>query len=281
MFVPQLEYDLVRTATLNRLGEVGRLGLATRGNTHLGAEDVLAAVERGVRYLNWCGEPDGMSAAVRQMPRDVRSSIVLAVQLEARTCDEARREVARLCAECGTDYLDVATYYYVEHQAEWKEIVAPRGAAEALEALRSEGVVRAIGLTSHQRKLAARLAESGRIDLLMLRYNAAHRGAEREVFPTCEQQGVSVIAFTGLRWGALLRATRDDPPHFTLPTAAECYRFVLAHPTVGVALMAPDNAKELHENLSLLDNWRGLTQERYAELIAHGDRVRQHAGEFP
>lgn len=280
MFAPQLAANLARTATINRVGPVCRLGLATRGNTHLAADDVLAAIERGVQYLNWCGYADGMSAAVKQLSSDARRTIKLAIQLEARTADDARREIDRQLTECGTDYLDVATYYYVEHVAEWQEILAPGGAAEALESLREQGVVRAIGLTSHQRPLAATFAQSGRLDLLMLRYNAAHRGAERDVFPTCDDQNLSVVAFTGLRWGALLAPTPHDPPDFKLPTAAECYRFVLAHPTVGVALMAPDTREELEENFALYE-WQGLSAARYEELLQHGNRVRKHAGAFP
>jgi len=40
---------------------VCRLGLATRGNTHLASQDVAHAIDRGINYLNWCGHPDGMS----------------------------------------------------------------------------------------------------------------------------------------------------------------------------------------------------------------------------
>ena len=54
-----------RTAQLAPgLPKVNRLGLATRGNTHLKPEDVEYAVERGLNYLNWCGRSDGMSRAV-------------------------------------------------------------------------------------------------------------------------------------------------------------------------------------------------------------------------
>lgn len=281
MFAPQLGSNLSRSTELTRLGKLGRLGLATRGNTHLTADDVLAAVERGVDYLNWCGHAVGMSAAVQQMSPERRRSVRLAVQLEARSADATRNEIEQMCRECGTNYLDVVTYYYVEHVDEWEEIIAPGGAGEALESMRAEGTVRAIGLTSHQRHLAARWAASGRLDLLMLRYNAAHRGAERDVFPSCEQHSVPVIAFTGLRWGALLQATPDDPPGFRLPTAAECYQFVLAHPAVNVALMAPDSREELAANLKLLDRWQGLSASRYAEIASHGDRVRGHSGAFP
>lgn len=257
-----------------------RLGLATRGNTSLSAAAVEVALERGVDYLNWCGHTDGLQEAIRHLGTR-RTDVCVAVQMEARTAEDARRELDAFCDALATDYIDVVTYYYVEHPDEWGAIVSRGGAAEALEAARDEGRVRAIGLTSHQRPLAAEVAASGRLDLLMIRYNAAHRGAEREVFPVTRERGVGIVAFTGLRWGALLRPTPDDPPGFNVPRAPAWYRFVLSEPSVSVALMAPDGDDELRENLSLLDHWRGLTPEEHAELAAHGARVRRHAGGFP
>jgi aryl-alcohol dehydrogenase-like predicted oxidoreductase len=138
-----------------------------------------------------------------------------------------------------------------------------------------------IGLTSHQRDLAANIASSGNIDLLMIRYNAAHRGAERQIFPVTMPRALPVVAYTALRWQALLGSTPDDPPGFQLPTAAECYQFVLAHPGVNVVLMAPDSETELAEDLALLELRVGLSPERYQQMQAHGDRVRRHAGSFP
>ncbi len=238
------------------------------------------AVDRGVNYLNWCGHPDGMRDAIRQLGSR-RSDVRVAIQFSARSADAARRELKATLAELRTDWIDVATYYYVEHEDEWDEIVAPGGAAEVLEKARAAGTIRSIGLTSHQRSLAARCAESGRLDLLMIRYNAAHRGAEDDVFPVTNRLQLPVVAFTCLRWGALLRKTPDDPDGFMPPSAADCYRFVLANPSVAVALMAPDGCDELESSLEILDDWRMPSNADFQRLCKHGDRVRRHAGHFP
>lgn len=86
-----------------------------------------------------------------------------------------------------------------------------------------------------------RMARSGRLDLLMARYNAAHLGDEKEVFPVAQQLRLPVFAFTALRWGALIRPAPEEPPGTELPSPADCYRFVLEHPAVSVVLMAPGN----------------------------------------
>jgi aryl-alcohol dehydrogenase-like predicted oxidoreductase len=138
-----------------------------------------------------------------------------------------------------------------------------------------------LGLTSHQRKLAAETARSGLLDLLMIRYNAAHRGAETDVFPVTDALGLPVAVYTCLRWGALLRNTPDDPPGFVPPRAPAWYRFALQSPSAAVALMAPDSRAELEEDLSVLESPERLPEEAYAMLAAHGQRVRKHGGRFP
>ena len=45
------------------------------------------------------------------------------------------------------------------------------------------------------------MAASGLLDLIMIRYNAAHRGAERDLFPLTDRWRMPVIAYTALRGG--------------------------------------------------------------------------------
>ena len=115
----------------------------------------------------------------------------------------------------------------------------------------------------------------------MIRYNAAHRGAEREIFPVTDAIGMPVIAYTALRWGALLQPTPDDPPGFRVPTAPDWYRFVLQSPSVAVVLAAPASRAELDEDLEVLGCRRAARAPEYARLAEHGERVRRHAGRFP
>jgi predicted aldo/keto reductase-like oxidoreductase len=266
-----------------------------------------------VNYLNWCGKPDGMSEAVASLGNR-RGQVVVAVQFQARTARAAEKEFSRILKQLRTDVLDIATLYYVESEEEWQQLIAPGGVWDVLAKLKRAGALRMIGLTSHQRALAARWAQQAagganvgpgaagtsgaaqpalekialagenadrhHLDLLMIRYNAAHRGAENEVFPVTTARGMPVVTYTGLRWRALLQPTPEDPPGFRPPSAAECYRFCLSHPAVSVALMAPGDRRQLEENLGLLEDWRAAEPGEAEELRAHGERVHRHATEF-
>ncbi len=259
--------------------QVHRLGLATRGGSRLRAGDVEHAIERGLNYLNWCGRPDGLSRAIGRLG-SARMRVAVAVPIEARRAVDAAIEFESCLTELGTDYLDVATLYYVESPGEWNQIVAPGGVIEFLAGQKRLGRLRLIGLTSHQRTLAAAWAATGLLDLLMIRYNAAHRGAEGEVFPVAASRRLPVVTFTGLRWRALLGPTPDDPPGSRPPSAADCYRFCLANPDVAVALAAPGNRDELDHALELLDDWRAPDAAQLERMSSHGDSVRRHAGRF-
>ncbi|HUG80743.1 MAG TPA: aldo/keto reductase [Bryobacterales bacterium] len=276
-----------KTARLKAgLPAVCRLGLATRGNTHLRPEDVEHAIDRGINYLNWCGKPDGLSETIAALGPQ-RKGVAVAVQFKASGADEAAKEFDSILRRLKTDYLDIATLYYVESEAEWQALIAPQGAWRTLARLSEQGALRMIGLTSHQRKLAAGWAQQvdadtgrRRLDMLMLRYNAAHRGVEQDVFPVTDALGTPVVTFTGLRWKDLLARTADDPADFAPPTAPDCYRFCLTNKSVAVALMAPGNRAELEQDLALLDDWTPLKRGEMQSIQAHGDRVRKNAREF-
>lgn len=269
-----------RFFTIDRMQvPVCRLGLATRGNTHLTREDVLLALDRGLNYWNWCGHQDGMAEAIRELGSR-RKRVVIAAQLRARDEQGVQTELQQVLDRLKVDCLDVATHYYVERLEEWRQIAGPGGALQGLRKAQDRGRVGAIGLTTHQRELALQILRERRLDLLMIRYNAAHRGTEDRIFPQAAELRFPLVAFTALRWCDLLKPTPHDPDEFTPPPVRDWYRFVLAHPSVSIALAAPGNRSELLHALGLLDDWRPPTAEELQSMRAHGDRVHRHARAF-
>lgn len=117
--------------------------------------------------------------------------------------------------------------------------------------LKEAGKVRAIGASIHDRVRAGAIAREGPLDLLMIRYNAAHPGAERDIFPHLGVRNPALVAYTATNWGRLLRPHRALPGF--VPSAADCYRFCLTNPHVDVTLMAPKTIAELDENLAGLE----------------------------
>ena len=55
----------------------------------------------------------------------------------------------------------------------------------------------------------------------MIRYNAAHRGAEQDIFPHLAAHDPGVVSYTATRWSYLLRRPKGWPKDGRVPTAAD------------------------------------------------------------
>ncbi|HET6437771.1 MAG TPA: aldo/keto reductase [Anaeromyxobacter sp.] len=154
-----------------------------------------------------------------------------------------RRAVERALRRLGTDYLDVL-------QISWLGVMSALTGAmqEEMARLRREGKVRTLGASIHDRQRAGRLALDSILDLLMVRYNAAHPGAEVDLFPHLARRRPAVVAYTATSWRKLLRAPQGHTGR--VPTAGDCYRFCLTHPAVDLVLTGPRTVDELRQNLA-------------------------------
>jgi aryl-alcohol dehydrogenase-like predicted oxidoreductase len=240
---------------------VFRLGLTASAG--LDAAGVREALEGPVRYLFWNPSNKSVSEAVRQVVRKDRERYVIATgPLLGYFGGSVRRAAERALRILGSDYLDVFQLFWAGRMSALTDSTLGE-----LVKLREEGKVRAIGVSIHDRKRAGRLALDSPLDLLMVRYNAAHPGAERDIFPYLEKRKPAIIAYTATSWRKLLR--RPSGWQGPVPTAGDCYRFCLTSPHVDVVLSAPKNRAELAENLAALD--RGpLSEEELRTMVEFG-----------
>jgi aryl-alcohol dehydrogenase-like predicted oxidoreductase len=179
-----------------------------------------------------------------------------------------RRVLERRLRRLRTEYLDVFLFMGVLKPQHLSDFTL-----EEMQRLKEEGRVRAIGVSCHDQAFLEVLARAGDLDVLMLRYNAAHRGAESGVFPVLGEHGPAVISYTATRWGRLLHRPRGWPRGERIPSARQCYRFVLTDPHVDVVLTAPSNAQQLDENLGALEDGP-LDSEELAFMRRFGEAVR-------
>jgi len=232
--------------TLGRTGlSVTRLGVAASYGTDEAM--VEAAVERGVNYLWWGAlRTKKMARGIKAAARKKREDLVVVVHAMSRTPSAMSKLVHKSLERLGVDYLDVLLL------AMHKKRPDP-GLVEQAERLRDRGLIRFLALSSHHRRLFPQLEEDKGIDIFHVRYNAAHRGAEKEVFEHLpEEGGPGVVAFTCNRWGSLIDPA-SMPVGESPPSPADCYRFVLSHPKVHVACCGPGNMRQLEEDLECLE----------------------------
>ncbi len=245
--------------------QVGRMGLAT--NFGLSERGVHLAIERGVDYFFWAAFRSGPATkALRESFPAAREKLVIASGTTVGWFSGTLRgTVERALRKLGTEYLDV-------FQLNWLGVAAAYTPAhlEELAKLRDEGKVRKLGISIHDRARAGKLAEDSVLDLFMIRYNAAHPGAERDIFPHLAKRRPAVVAYTATAWQRLFK--RPSGWSGEPASAVDCYRFCLSSLHVDVVLTGPKTEAQLLENLSALD--RGpLSPEEDDRMRAFGRAV--------
>jgi aryl-alcohol dehydrogenase-like predicted oxidoreductase len=221
---------------LGRTGlRVGRLGVGASYGVPAAA--VERAFEQGVNYLYWGSvRRGGFEQALRNLAPQ-RDRFVLVLQSFSRVAGLVGWSVERALRRLRFERADVLLLGF------WNRPPAER-LLDAARALRHRGLVRHLALSSHHRPLVARTAAGNDFDVLHFRYNAAHPGAEREIFPYLPRANrPGLVAYTATNWGRLVDAQHP---------AADCYRFVLMRPEVDVCLCGPANAAEMEEALRAL-----------------------------
>ena len=239
--------------------EIGRTGLATArlgiGSTfNAPSRAIEAAFERGINYLYWgTVRQPSFARAMVNLSRRHRDDLVLTIQSYSPDPGTIAGEVEETLRASGVDAFD---FLLLGSRSE-----APADAfVEVFERLRQAGKVRHLSLSSHNRPLLPKLladyaAERSPYELLMLRYNGVHRGAEQDVFPFVPAdpgQRPFIVAYTATRWGHLLDPAKM-PPGETPPSARDCYRYSLSHPAVDMVLCGPANAEQMDEAIAALE----------------------------
>ena len=219
----------------------------------------------------------------RGAPRPCRAGIAVATGSDDRDPAALRASLHAYLEALGTDYLDAFFVEYVHPGEDVEAIHGEGGALAEVRRWKEEGTVRFVGATAHDRTVSRRLAADARVDVLMQRYNMAHRKAAEEVFPVCVEHDVAVIAFTATRWGSLPAGHPEWPGD--APSALDCYRFCAAEPSIQSVLAAPANAAELDEDLKLLScsEMSAAEQERwcrYGDLV-YGDGTDSFETDWP
>jgi predicted aldo/keto reductase-like oxidoreductase len=255
---------LHRSPTALRGKSLFRLGLAA--NYGIDEDGIRAGMDRGVNFFLWTMRSGKLRSPLREALSGRRESVAVAGFAQLGWFGwGVRRGAEKLLKELGTDYLDVYLLGWLGVGSRWSDTIE-----KDLVHLRESGKVRAIGVSIHDRPRAGRLAAESPLDLLMIRYNAAHPGAEREIFPHKRAAEPAILAYTATSWRKLL--TRPKGWDGPVMTAGDCYRFQLSSPHVDLALTGPKSRAELEANLDALAKGP-LDAEEDAWMRAFGKAV--------
>ena len=204
-----------------------------------------------------------------------------------RTRDVAlcRRYFESMLTSFQTDYMDFGMMFYIDTEDDFNAAFNTDYIDYVLQ-LKREGKIRAIGASSHNPETAARIVETGIIELLMFSTNPAYdmlppdmgietmvgqthkgnlfRGIEPKrahLYELCESRGVAITTMKTLGAGRLLSA--DFSPFNEPLTVGQCIHYALTRPAVVSALIGCTTRGQVLEAvryLSLTDEERDYSQ---------------------
>lgn len=199
--------------------------------------------------------------------------------------DGVMRSVEESLGRLGMDRVDVLLI----HDPDDHYDEALRGAYPALDRLRSEGVISALGAGMNQAEMPARFARAADFDCFLLagRFTLLDRIGARDLLPLCLERGIAVVAGGAYNSGILADPEgnahynyRPAPPELirrALALKATCeehgvalkaaaLQFPLRHAAIPAVLTGCSSVAELEENLRMFQ--APIPDDLWAELDA-------------
>lgn len=231
---------------------LGRTGLqvsplAVSGGYGVDQRSLLRAFDRGVNYW-YHGSllKPGMTGAIRELvAAGRRDELVVVLQSYMRWGMWMERTLHKELKVLGLESADVLLLGWY-NGAPWRSVL------ERAERLREKGLFKHLAISGHHRPAFVDFAADPRYGILHVRYNAAHPGAEKDIFPHLGASNrPGTVGYTATAWGKLLKG-RKMPPGEAALRGRDCYRFVLSNPDFNVCMTGPKDAAQLDESLEAL-----------------------------
>jgi len=256
------------------------------------------AEENGINYFDLYTSNPEVRASVGKALAGRREKFIIQSHIcsvwkdgqykRSRQIDEVRASFEEMLSLLQTDYIDVGMIHYVDSIKDWENIVNGPVLAYVRD-LKKAGIIRHIGLSSHNPQVALEAVKSGHIEVLMFSVNPCYdlqpasedvedlwrdenyaaplvnMDPERQqLYETCQRLGVGITVMKAFGGGDLLDASMS--PAGKALTANQCLHYALTRPAVSTVLAGAHTAEQLKISLAYED--ASEEEKDYAAALA-------------
>ncbi len=282
--------------------KVSEIGLGCEGfaeEEYRGARALLDEAERqGINYFDLYTSDPQVRAAVGEALKGRREKFLIQSHIcsvwkdgqykRSRNIEEVKKGMEEMLELLQTDYIDVGMIHYVDSMKDWNTIAEGPVLAYARE-LKEKGIIKHIGLSSHNPEVALEAVRSGSIEVLMFSVNPCYDlqpasedveelWAEKnykehlvnmdpkrqELYETCQRLGVGITVMKAFGGGDLLDEKLS--PAGKALTANQCLHYALTRPAVSTVLAGAHSTEQLRQSLAYED--APEEEKDYAEAFA-------------
>ena len=171
-----------------------------------------------------------------------------------------------------TDYIDLGMIHYVDSEEEWEQIQNSDYLKYVFE-LKEKGIIKHIGMSSHNPKVAMKAAKTDYIEMILFSINPAFDMLKAkdnimddmsadvlgdrltnidpirvELYRTCKENNIGLTVMKGFAGGRLFDANRS--PFGVALTPIHCIHYALSKPAVASILCGYDTKEQIDEAVS-------------------------------
>lgn len=211
--------------------------------------------------------------------------------VRTRQMDKVREAFQDLLARLRTEYIDLGMIHFVDEIQEFHRIMEGEF-LEYVRQLKKDGVIRHIGMSTHNPQVAKLAAQSGMIEMILFSINPAFdllpasenmedyfqdqydeslqgiNPEREELYKICEQNQVGITVMKGYAGGRLFSA-QTSPFHVAL-TPVQCIHYALTRPAVASIMVGYDSID--HVDAAVAYETATDEEKDYASVLAKAPR---------
>ena len=261
--------------TLPKGGEsISILGLGTSSIGAAGEKEIEAtmslALEQGINFFDMASADAAPFPAYGRAIAGQREKVYFQIHFGAdyhsgkygwtTDLETIKRSVDWQLTALNTDYIDFGFIHCIDEESDLNQVLQS-GVLAYIQALKKQGVIRHIGLSSHTPRLVNRVLDAGFIDILMFSINPGYDychgdyaiGGVNErmtLYRRCEAEGVGISVMKAFSGGQLL--SDSTSPFGKALTEFQCIQYALDKPGVLTVLPGIRDRHDLRRILGFL-----------------------------
>ena len=294
---------------LGRTGiKVSVIGIGGEGFENKGYEECEAlidcAIKKGINFIDiYNSNPKVRSNVGQALSKYPRSSFVIQGHLgstwdngqyrRTRDVNEVVNAYEDFLTRMKLDYVDVGMIHYVDDQKDFDNIFNGKIIEYAKE-LKAKGVIKSLGISTHNTEIAFSAVETGIIDVILFSINAAYdmlpatedvnilfdestfdnrtyEGIDPKrdmLYQTCQNSGVALTVMKGYAAGVLLNDKQS--PFEKALTPVQCLHYCLTRPAVASVMVGVSTANQILAATAYVT--ASSKEKDYSEVLANAPR---------
>jgi len=242
---------------------VSRLGFGGIPIQRLSESDAIAVVKRcldlGINYLDTANAYTTSEERIGKAISERRKELIIATKSQSRNSDELKSHLQQSLKQLGVEYIDLYQFHNVSTFDTLDMVLAPNGPMVVIQEAKRAGLVKHIGVTSHQIDVAREAIKTDRFETIMFPFNFITCEPAEELIPLAREHDVGFIAMKPLAGGMLDNATL-------------AFKYILQFPDV-VPIPGIQWVHEIEEIVRVVEGPRQLTEAEQEQIQQLRDKL--------